>query len=538
MATTTKLCPSGAIAPDVILRPTAMPAAAHPSKTFAPFSRLLLLLSYLYFAVQLPATAALTRGPYLQCGTPTSIIIRWRTDQPADAVVKYGTDPQALTQQVTASEAKTEQIITLRDLPPDTRYYYSVGNSQTTWASGPDCYFITSPTRPRPIRIWALGDPQYGGASGQAVRDAYQTFTGTRPTDIWLTMGDHGLYTGSEPYFFGPYTDLLRHAVLWPTPGNHDAVQLDGYETGDAPYTHDFSTPTQGEAGGVPSNNPRYYSFDYGPVHAISLNSIGSDLSPMGNDLTTTGAMYKWLEQDLQANTKRWLIVFFHAPPYSHSSHNSDTETSMIQMRANFVPLLEAHGVDLVLTGHGHAYERSFLLDSHYGDSTTVQPSMKLNSGNGCMDGDGPYVKGTSSLTPHQGAVYIEAGVGSEVHDGPIDHPAMRYSARVLGSLVIDVDDNTLHCRFLRETGAIDDDFTIMKGRAAVDFIAQPGVNREGKTEISWTSVPGQIFQISRRDALGSPWKIVAQDIKAASSTTTWQDPTPAPDKAFYRIEN
>ena len=73
--------------------------------------------------------------------------------------------------------------------------------------------------------------------------------------------------------------------------------------------------------------------------------------------------MYTWLEADLMANTQDWLIAYWHHPPYSRGSHDSDTTHQMFQMRERFVALLEDYGVDLVLTGHSHAYERSMLID-------------------------------------------------------------------------------------------------------------------------------------------------------------------------------
>ncbi|MCP5055221.1 MAG: hypothetical protein GY937_00685, partial [bacterium] len=100
-----------------------------------------------------------------------------------------------------------------------------------------------------------------------------------------------------------------------------------------------------GEAGGVASNTEAYYSFDFGNVHFVALDSSESDRSPGGE-------MLSWLTADLAANQQDWTIAFFHHPPYSKGSHDSDTETPLVEMRTNAVPVLEAGGVDLVLTGH------------------------------------------------------------------------------------------------------------------------------------------------------------------------------------------
>ena len=65
------------------------------------------------------------------------------------------------------------------------------------------------------------------------------------------------------------------------------------------------------------------------------------------------------------------MIAFCHHPPYTKGSHDSDADIELMEMRQNALPILEDAGVDLVLSGHSHSYERSFLIDGHYGTSST-----------------------------------------------------------------------------------------------------------------------------------------------------------------------
>jgi 3',5'-cyclic AMP phosphodiesterase CpdA len=65
--------------------------------------------------------------------------------------------------------------------------------------------------------------------------------------------------------------------------------------------------------------------------------------------------MLSWLEADLANTLQPWIIAFWHHPPYSRGSHDSDFEIELLEMRENALPLLEAGGVDLVLCGHSHA---------------------------------------------------------------------------------------------------------------------------------------------------------------------------------------
>src|SRR5206468_4305489 len=173
---------------------------------------------------------------------------------------------------------------------------------------------------------------------------------------------------------FDMYAGLLRHAVTWPTLGNHETYSADCQ--GNFAYLNIFSLPTNGVAGGVASGTKRYYSYDIGMVHFVCLDSMTSSRS-------ANGPMAVWLQQDLAANTNRWLIAYWHHPPYSKGSHNSDTEIELVEMRQNILPILEAGGVDLVLCGHSHSYERSYLLNGHYDVSTNLSPAMILNSGSG-----------------------------------------------------------------------------------------------------------------------------------------------------------
>src|SRR6187402_2434311 len=99
----------------------------------------------------------LTRGPYLQTGTPNSVILRWRTAEPTASIVLFGTEPNDLNRITGNLDATTEHIVEIGALTPATRYYYSIGNFFETLAAGPDYFFCTHPVAglPKPTRIWA-----------------------------------------------------------------------------------------------------------------------------------------------------------------------------------------------------------------------------------------------------------------------------------------------------------------------------------------------------------------------------------------------
>jgi hypothetical protein len=418
--------------------------------------------------------ATVTRGPYLQLGTPSSIVVRWRTDSATDSQVRYGTVPGSLTLHANNFTATTEHEITLSGLTPDSQYYYSVGTTTTILAgNNADHFFITSPPQgtAAPTRIWVLGDSGTANAAAAAVRNAYFAATGSRHTDIWLMLGDNAYNDGTDAEFqnavFNMYPTMLRKSVLWPTLGNHDGHSADSASQS-GPYYSIFTLPKQGEAGGVPSGTEAYYSFDYGNIHFICLESYETDRR-------TNGPMANWLRSDLASTTNDWIVAFWHHPPYSKGSHNSDTETALIEMRENFLPILEDGGVDLVLGGHSHSYERSYLIDSHYGLSTTFDDSHKKDGGSGREPT--PYQK-PAGLLPHQGAVYTVAGSSGQTSGGTLNHPAMFISLNVLGSLVLDFQTDRLDVSFLNSSGEVQDEFTIIKG----DIAPPPPVAPTGLT--------------------------------------------------------
>jgi hypothetical protein len=178
--------------------------------------------------------------------------------------------------------------------------------------------------------------------------------------------------------------------------------------------------------------------------------------------------MLTWLRSDLAAAASvpglRWRIVIFHHPSYSFGHHNSDIRVEGTQMRANAGPILEAYGTDLVLFGHSHDYERSYLIDGHYGLSSTFTNCMKLNGGSGRPSGSGPYVK-PAGFASRAGTVYAVVGTSAQ-SNGVVwtsTHPAMYTTQATFGSLVLDITDTTLDARFVSSSGAVTDSFRIEK---------------------------------------------------------------------------
>ena len=421
-----------------------------------------LVMVALLFLVGKSHAETLMRGPYLQNGAVDGATVMWRTDSAVVGKVWYGTTPGSLTQSVTGGSA-TDHSIRITGLAPETKYYYKIGNDAGGVLAGDDAnhYWVTNPVvgSTDSVRIWAIGDSGTKDDSARAVRDAYLELAGqSGKADVWLMLGDNAYSSGTDieyqtSVFENMYEDVLRNTMLWSTQGNHDGLDS---------YLNIFDLPKNGEGGGLASNTEHYYSFDYGNVHFVCLSS--QELSLAGNE---GSAMYTWLSNDLAATNQEWIVAFFHHPPYTKGTHDSDNSADsggrMDFMREIALPLLEAGGVDLVLSGHSHSYERTKFINGHYGLSSTFDAGTHVvQSGNGSSDGS--YQK-----TTFDGAIYIVAGSSGKKSGALTQHPAMESWINQLGSVVIDVSDKQMDVSFLREfTGPvqIDDQFTIIHGVA------------------------------------------------------------------------
>ena len=412
--------------------------------------------------------AVVIRGPYLQQTSDRATFVRWRTDQATYSVVAYGSTPGALDQQVSIPILTTEHEVQLTGLASDTVYHYAVGSASATLAGDDgEHHFRTHPPRGNSrddgVVFWITGDQGARGSIADRVRDKALAVSANLGWnyDAWLALGDNaysqgGLGDGTDAAYqagmFDLFPEVLRKASIWPCVGNHDVGGPDGGTNHDAVFT----LPTNAEMGGMPSGTERYYSFDVGNVHLVSLQ--------WDNGVLPDDPMAVWLVADLAQNTQPWTVVFWHGPPHTFGSHNSDWENSLIAYRQSLTPILAAYGVDLVLSGHSHNYERSALVDSWFdGDSIDFLGGFyELDSGDGRADGDGAYVKTTDN-----GVVY--AVVGNSAKGGaPINqpHPVVRFTQAGNGSALLRVTCDRLEFRYVDQYNGITDAFDIVKAAA------------------------------------------------------------------------
>ncbi len=405
------------------------------------------------------APPSMTRGPYLQNVSETAITVVCKTDSAASLTLSYGTRPGPPWDYATSSPSGTTHVFALTGLHPETRYHYALFAGSARLAGGEELFFRTSPPENSraPFRFLAWGDSGTGSSTQLDV--AARMLEVVPLPDLALGLGDlvydSGQWENYDPRFFRPYAGLFSHLALWPTIGNHEVETESG-----APYLDAFYLPTDRGAPGHPSNTERYYSFDRGMAHFLCADSQSSSNDP-------GSAMYRWISDDLdhaRAQGKRWLFAFMHHPPYSHGTHDSDSENDLIALRANLVPLFEAKGVDMLLVGHSHNYERSYLARN----DAILQNDPRDYTKIGTIDG----------------TIYLVSGCGGKTGSGSLDHPLMATSyGDVAGFSLIDVSYAELRGYFVERDGRTTDLFTVHK---AVD-VAPPRIAVVRRTSASET---------------------------------------------------
>jgi len=409
-------------------------------------------------------SAQVTRQPYLQMISPTGVTVSWQTDKAVIGKVYFGTDVNSLDQNKIESDYKeVYHEVEIAGLKPDTKYYYSVSGKPE---GKEDLYFITAPPAGtiKPVRIWVISDFGQTNSKSNERRfetvDVWKSFNNdSYHADLVLSLGDQteddSRYQLQHNYF-NQLEKVLVNTPLFTLIGNHDVH--DSLRN----YFSTFALPNKAESGGIASGTEKYYSFDYANIHVVTLCTEIKDDDEFKKQT-------EWLKEDLKNNKQNWLIACVHRPFHSGGHHRTDVDKDAQERRDAWLPLLEEHGVDIILQGHNHVYERSYLLDNLTGKTTTLKKKNIVNKGLGREDMDGAYVKKKNK--PHQGTVFVEVpggGVASKDFElysiFPVHYNGYEYE----GSLVIDVDDNKMNVKFLcdeknEEGSHIWDYFTITK---------------------------------------------------------------------------
>jgi len=296
-----------------------------------------------------------------------------------------------------------------------TNLNFTFSNGLTTPPVNTNSFTIHTPSGAagQPLIVAATGD----GASGEwpQVSDMIAGWN----AQLFLYLGDvynKGTYTEFLNWYGTPstYFGQLRN-ITNPIVGNHE------YENGSAPGYFEYW-----------DNVPNYYSYNAGGWHFIALNSTSEY-----NQLTPGKPQYTWLEQDLQNNTAECTIVYMHHPIFNIGPQG------VANYMAALWPLLVNNGVDLVLTGHDHNYQRWTALDANGNPSPSG--TVQIVAGGG-----GHGIRGFVASDPRMLVGYDTSPIG-------------------LGSLRLELNTHGANLQYLNYQGSVIDSTAIGCNSTHVD---------------------------------------------------------------------
>lgn len=413
------------------------------------------------------AAVTLVRQPYLQNVQRDRASILWTTSAAGDGGVMISM-PDGTTHTASATLRMFPSAVTgmasafyqyevdVTGLDPGTQYTYRATQNGAPLGSA-GSFRTAAPGR---CSFLAFGDSGENTPGQKALIPRMMAEPGVsfllHTGDLAYPNGSFALYDSN---YFGLNAPLFQRLPVFPTPGNHDYL-------GDsaASYLASHCLPSSGVD---PADTGRYYSFDWGDAHFATLDT----------NLMSSGSqdrMLAWLEDDLASTRQFWKILFLHHPPYPTGHHLADPTCAAVRAIVN--PIAERHGVQLVLGGHEHGYERT----------SPLSADAQVPSGFGTV-----YV--------------ITGGGGADLHDvnsgGLTDIAIETYHY-----LRVDVDGGTLAIRAIGVDGSEIERYVLQP---------RPTINHQGVVSIgdytaslapgSLVSVFGQNLAVESQGAAGMP---------------------------------
>ncbi len=320
----------------------------------------------------------LVRQPYLQNVRPDGATVVWAMLENASGTVQFSSD-RSFSRSAAArvrpfTPAETGIPFTfyqyqadLTNLAAGTEYYYRITLNGQNLLPGEDLRFRAARTGSGGFTFLAIGDSGDGTPAQFEIANRLKS----EPAAFLVHTGDiaypNGTFQEFQSFYFDVYSELMKKIPFFPSPGNHEYWRNGSPSNptnNGAPYVAVHVVPGDGVR---PSDQGRYYSYDWGNAHFISLDSN----IPLQDVARGDRSMLDWLEQDLQRTRAFWRIAYFHHPPFATGPNRNDPLSALA--RQYLAPILERYGVQFVLNGHEHSYQRSFpLRNGTVADNGTV----------------------------------------------------------------------------------------------------------------------------------------------------------------------
>ncbi|MGQ0537553.1 MAG: metallophosphoesterase family protein [Gemmatimonadaceae bacterium] len=237
-----------------------------------------------------------------------------------------------------------------------TRRFFVLVPLSYVWLGCPPAVKLTPPPAKAPAEevadsgaavLLAVGDIASCESQGDELTAALvdsilRADSAAKVADAVITLGDNAYPSGTMRDFqecFGPSWGDPKKLIMKrirPSPGNHEKDRGSAYFQ----YFGDRAGPS----------GKGFYAFDLGAWRLISLNSEIVANRSYNGDLA--GEQEEWLRAELKNNPKKCSLAYFHHPRWSSSYHGTDTHV------LGLWEILYEAGVDMILVGHDHTYER------------------------------------------------------------------------------------------------------------------------------------------------------------------------------------
>lgn len=295
----------------------------------------------------------------------TSRTIMWQSDSSEpDAVIEYRLVSSDDIKTLSASDAAftddgSMTYIhegTIIDLTPDTKYEYRIGYSTDRRSD----WYPLETAGAGEYEVLIYPDSQSGDYSGweQLVKNSADRNPNAA---LYISMGDL-VDNGEQAYQWRTWLDSIKplsaRIPLAPTLGNHEMYTLDWKMREPRAYLNYFDVPSNGNT----TFDRHYYSYDYGDVHYVVLDTQLYESNHEDNHDVHHPDLYdvqvQWLRQDLASNTKKWTVVLMHRDPFQYAFNRpgASRATGFDEEGVLFMPIFDEFNVDLVLSAHLHSY--------------------------------------------------------------------------------------------------------------------------------------------------------------------------------------
>ena len=289
----------------------------------------------------------------------TSRTFMWQSDYAEEnPVVEYrqAGDDDSLMQLPASSDAFSDDGVTtyihtaaVSDLKPGTAYEYRVGagDKRSDWqsfhtAQGHDFKALIFPdSQSSDYSVWAA-----------TAQPAWQR---NQDAQFFINMGDL-VDNGQDHYqwnaWFDVVGDMIARIPVVPLLGNHETYDKDWKVRMPEAYLHLFALPRID----MEKYQNQFYSFDYGDVHFVVLNTQSQELADFEPSLDEDEVA--WFKEDMAKTTKKWKIVLMHKDPlqYGFANRPQPREEGFSPEGRLWMPLFDQYGVDAVLSAHLHTY--------------------------------------------------------------------------------------------------------------------------------------------------------------------------------------